>query len=98
MPLQFGCKRLPDSRKREMIEIFLNDVIIKNMPVLPYDEKAARWHAEQRAELTAKGAAPSFVDGQIASVAKVNGLVLVTGNVKDFERFAGIEIENWFES
>ncbi len=93
--LHFGCKRLPNSKKRERIETFLMEVVNKNMPILPYDERAAMWHAEERARLTAKGMTPAFVDGQIAAVAKVNGLILVTGNIKDYEGFAGIRMENW---
>ena len=35
------------------------------------------------------------VDGQIAAIARVNELVLVTVNVKDFARFKDVEVENW---
>jgi len=38
---------------------------------------------------------PSFVDGQIAAIAKVNGLVLVTRNSSDFKKFSGLQLENW---
>lgn len=34
---------------------------------------------------------------QIAAVAYVNDLVLVTRNVADFQSFAGIRVEDWFE-
>ncbi len=36
-----------------------------------------------------------FVDGQIAAIAYVDDLVLVTGNVQDFKRYAGLSVENW---
>jgi len=39
----------------------------------------------------------SSMAGQIASVANVNGLILVTRNASDFDRFSGVEIENWHE-
>ena len=42
------------------------------------------------------GKTPAFVDGQIASIAMSNNLVLVTNNVSDFQFFAGLEVENWF--
>ena len=58
--LVFGCRRLPVSRKREILENYLNDVIKANMIILPYDERAAEWHAEERARL-------SF-DGQYTSI------------------------------
>jgi tRNA(fMet)-specific endonuclease VapC len=39
---------------------------------------------------------PSFVDGQIASIAFTNDLALVTNNVDDFKDFNGLIIDNWF--
>lgn len=64
--------------------------------VLPYDGEAARWHARERARLERLGLTPAFVDGQIAAVAAVRGLVLVTRNVRQFEAFTDLRIENWF--
>ncbi len=37
-----------------------------------------------------------FVDGQIAAIAKVNDLIIVTANVSDYQTFSGLTIENWF--
>jgi len=93
--LQYGCKRLPPSRKREVIEVFLLDVVKKNIFILPYDDRAAEWHAKERARLSLKGKPPPFVDGQIAAIAKINDLVLVTRNVEDFKLFSGLKSENW---
>jgi tRNA(fMet)-specific endonuclease VapC len=93
--LQYGCLRLPNSRKRRVIEQYLNNVIRQTILILPYDERTAEWHAKERARLSLKGEVPSFVDGQIASIAKVNGLILVTRNVGDFKAFSGLKIKNW---
>ena len=93
--LRYGCFRLPTSRKREMIEAYLEQVVQRNLDILPYDEQAATWHAEERARLTAQGQTPSFVDGQIAAIAKVNGLILVTRNAKDFSIFRDLQVQNW---
>ncbi len=93
--LVFGCRRLPVSRKREILENYLNDVIKPNMIILPYDERAAEWHAKERARLSSMGETPAFVDGQIASIAQVNGLILVTRNSADFKKFSKIRLENW---
>ncbi len=95
--LQFGCLRLPASRKREIIQSFLDDVLWPGIVILPYDEKAASWHARERARLTALGKTPSFVDGQIAAIARVNGLILVTRNASDFKSFAELKIQNWHD-
>jgi len=93
--LVFGCRRLPLSRKREILEHYLYDVLKPNMTILPYDERAAEWHAKERARLTSKGNTPAFVDGQIASIAKVNELILVTRNSADFKNFSELKLENW---
>jgi tRNA(fMet)-specific endonuclease VapC len=95
--LQFGCYRLPASRKRSILKSFLSDVVRPSMEILPYDEAAAEWHADQRARLNTIGKPPSFVDGQIAAIAKVNQLILVTRNVSDFEVFSELDLQNWHE-
>ena len=96
--LQYGCLRLPVSRKRELLEAYLQDVVWQNLDILPYDERAAGWHAEQRARLSARGQTPSFVDGQIAAIAKVSGLALVTRNVSDFSLFEDLDVKSWHGS
>jgi tRNA(fMet)-specific endonuclease VapC len=78
-----------------MIESFLEDVIRQNMVIFPYDERAAKWHAQERARLSAQGQMPPYVDGQIAAITKVNGLVLVTRNTTDFEMFSDLKVQNW---
>ena len=93
--LFYGCQRLSGSRKREILETFLHDVLKPNMIILPYDERAAEWHAKERARLTSLAQMPSFVDGQIAAIAKVNSLILVTRNTSDFKKFSGLKLENW---
>jgi tRNA(fMet)-specific endonuclease VapC len=96
--LIFGYLRLSVSRKREMIKAYLEDVVLRSMDILPYDEHAAEWHAEQRAKLSRQGKIPSFVDGQIAAIAWVNGMTLVTRNTDDFKSFENLEILNWHKA
>jgi tRNA(fMet)-specific endonuclease VapC len=85
----------PASRKRKLIETFLDDVIRPNIVILPYDDRVAQWHAIERARLVGLGLTPSFIDGQIAAVSIVNDLILVTRNVQDYTVFTGLKIENW---
>jgi len=47
--LIFGCKRLPESRKRRNIEKYLNEVVKPQIPMLSYDANAAIWHGTERA-------------------------------------------------
>ena len=93
--LQFGCARLPVSRRRDAIKRFLEDVVVASFPLLDYDRAAAEWHARERVRLEAAGKTPPFVDGQIAAIACVNDLVLVTANKVDFRGFKGLRVEGW---
>lgn len=93
--LRFGAARLEASTKRRTIEAYLDEVVKATVPILPYDEAAAGWHAAERARLVAAGRTPPFADGMIAAIAAVNVLVLVTGNVGDYAAFTGLVVENW---
>lgn len=93
--LQFGCARLPKSRRKDAIERYLEDVVLASFPILDYDRAAAEWHARESARLEAAGKTPPFVDGQIAAIACVNDLTLVTANKGDFRGFEGLRVEGW---
>ena len=93
--LIYGCRRLPAGKRRVALEAYLNDVVRESFPVLPYDEVAAAWHGVERARLEALGRPTSYVDAQIAAIAQVNQLVLVTANRKDFAHFKDLKIEDW---
>ena len=96
--LRFGCSRLPPSRRRDVFERYLEEIVLFSFPVLNYGRKAADWHARERARLVASGRTPPLVDGQIAAIAYVQGLVLVTSNTRDFLAFDGLKIENWLQT
>jgi tRNA(fMet)-specific endonuclease VapC len=93
--LEFGCRRLPAGKRRAALESYLSDVVRASFAILPYDQAAATQHALQRARLERAGLPSPFVDGQIAAIAQVNGLVLVTRNERDFARYEHLRVENW---
>lgn len=93
--LLYGCRRMPPSKKRRELESYLTMVVQPDVPILPYDETAAIWHAAERARLSRRGRSPSFADGQIAAIAHINGLILVTRNRRDFAGFRELELEDW---
>ena len=93
--LLFGCFRLPESERRSAIETYLFEIVGPSFPILPYDERAAHWHALQRARLSTTGKTPPFADGQIAAIAAVEDLILITFNTPDYEHFPGIQVEDW---
>jgi tRNA(fMet)-specific endonuclease VapC len=93
--LCYGALRLSASKKRRAIEAYLEEAVRSALPILPYDEEAAGWHARERARLAKRGRPPSASDGQVAAIARVNDLVLVTANLKNFRRFQGLKMEDW---
>ena len=96
--LLYGCLRLDASPRRDRLYRYLHDVVATTLPIVAYDEPVAARHAAERARLAREGRTPSFVDGQIAAIAQVHGLVLVTRNVSDFELFEDLAVENWFDA
>jgi tRNA(fMet)-specific endonuclease VapC len=93
--LIYGCRRLPNGKRRDALEQYLHDVVEASFPILPYNQPAATWHGHERARLESLGKPAPFTDGQIAAIAHANDLVLVTVNVKDFARFKGLRVTNW---
>ncbi len=93
--LRFGVERLPSGKRRRAIEAYLDDAVATALPILPYDGRAAEWHARERARLSKRGTPPSAADGQIAAIAAVNGLIVVSANAHDFRGFRDLEVENW---
>ena len=91
-----GCYRMADSKRRRAIEAYLQEEVKVKLPILPYTQEAAEWFAKERARLIPLGLTPSYADGQIAAIAKVNNLILVTRNVADYANFQDLAIENWF--
>lgn len=93
--LYFGVGRLPAGSRKQMLERWLGGVLA-SYTILPYGDACARWLGMERARLMACGKTVSRADGEIASVAVVSGLTLVTRNVTDFQYFEGLEVQNWF--
>lgn len=94
--LLYGTARLPESHRRRLLEQYVERLGL-DVPILPYDQRAAGWHARERARLEALGLPTPYADGQIAAIAVTNDLVLVTANVRDFGPFTSglLRVENW---
>lgn len=95
--LVYGLAKMRDGSKRRSLELYLLQGVATEIPMLSYDQMAAQWHATERARLAQAGIVTPFVDGQIAAIAVVNHLILVTKNIKDFRPYAGLVLENWLE-
>lgn len=60
-----------------------------------FDERAAAHFGQLRAELSLAGQVIGPYDMMIAGHARSLGLILVTNNLKEFQRVPGLRIENW---
>ncbi len=74
----------------ETIRLFLMDFV-----VLPFDAEDARQAAGIRAELKKAGTPIGPYDVLIAGQAKARDLILVSNNVREFERVPDLRLEDW---
>lgn len=80
---------LPEHNRRQ-VEDF-----VSRLEILPYGDKAAAHYGDIRAMLERQGKTIGVNDLHIAAHGRSEGLVLVTNNLKEFERVAGLRTENW---
>ncbi|MBS9389908.1 MAG: type II toxin-antitoxin system VapC family toxin [Dolichospermum sp. WA123] len=73
-------------RQQEFLKLFVS---------LPFDDDASFIYGRIRAELSTKGIIIGANDLQIAAIAMVNNLILVTHNVREFSRVNGLRFEDW---
>lgn len=65
------------------------------LDILDYDALAASHSGQLRAELAQGGKPIGPYDQLIAGHARSKGLILVTNNLREFERVPGLRIEDW---
>jgi tRNA(fMet)-specific endonuclease VapC len=65
------------------------------LEVMPFAAKAAVHFGQVRAELARLGMVCGAYDMLIGAHARSEGLVLVTNNVREFQRIPGLRVDNW---
>lgn len=71
------------------------DMLLAGIQIIPFDEAAARLYGPIRAELERLGEVIGPYDLMIAAQALSLDAVLVTDNLGEFGRVAGLAVENW---
>jgi tRNA(fMet)-specific endonuclease VapC len=89
--LIYGVER-SSQPKRNLADI---ESMAARLEILAFDEKAANHFGQIRSELYRIGQPIGPYDMMIAGHARSSGLILVTNNVKEFDRVPGLMIENW---
>jgi predicted nucleic acid-binding protein len=75
----------------------LDETLLPNLPILPFDASAGRRYGEVRAELERRGTPIGDADLRIASIALTRDLTVVTANVRHFQKVPGLAVENWLD-
>jgi tRNA(fMet)-specific endonuclease VapC len=68
---------------------------VSRLVVLDYGSKAAAHYGDIRAVLERKGLTIGVNDLHIAGHARSEGLMLVTNNMREFERVEALRLDNW---
>jgi predicted nucleic acid-binding protein len=91
--LIYGARRVG----REDLSRRVEQVIRRAQTVLAFDTTAARTFGFLKATLEQRGTPLAEPDLRIASIALSRGLILVTRNVRYFQRVAELTVENWID-
>ncbi|MBM9612710.1 tRNA(fMet)-specific endonuclease VapC [Desulfobulbus rhabdoformis] len=91
---------LHGAEKSSMVSHNLRKVedFVSRLEVLTYDDNAAAHYGQIRADLEKKGTTSGVNDLHIAGHARSKSLILVTNNMREFERVEGLRLENWIEA
>lgn len=90
--LIFGAENSPNPKKNHQII----DDFTYQLKILPIFN-AIPTYAKEKVRLRKKGIMISDFDLLIDSTAVANDLIVITENIKEFERISGIEIDNWIK-
>lgn len=90
--LQYGAGR--SAAPRSLLARL--DDFLANVAVLPFDREAARASARVRLDLERVGSPIGPLDVLIAGSALAHRATLVTRNVAEFRRVAGLRVVDWY--
>lgn len=65
------------------------------LDVLAFSQKAAVHYGQLRADLERAGTPAGAHDMLIGAHARSEGLIVVTNNIREFKRMAGVRVETW---
>lgn len=89
--LCYGAARYEDPHAR----LSLIDSFAARLLVLPFDSRAAFHAGNIRAALEREGRMIGAYDVMIAAIARAQGLIIATNNVREFSRVEGLRVERW---
>jgi tRNA(fMet)-specific endonuclease VapC len=87
--IENGNNNLKEERWRQL------DIFTQRLLIEPWDENAGRHYGSIRAQLKKEGTPIGNNDLLIAAHARSINAVLVTNNVREFNRVPNLTVENW---
>jgi predicted nucleic acid-binding protein len=75
----------------------IEEILSRDLIILPFDSSAARRYGELRADLETRGVTIGDSDTRIAAIALHKDLTIVTGNTRHFKRVPNLRVENWLD-
>lgn len=96
--LWYGIHCYQESERKQQLTSYLELLMEDGLVILPFCKDSAEWLAIERARLKRQGVVPTKCDSEVAALAAVNNLILVTRNTADFDMFEGLRVENWFST
>ena len=88
--LQYGAKKRSNRILTQKVQALCN-----LLPIIPWNDEAAKAYAKLRVELETAGTPIGNMDMLIAASAIAEDATLVTNNVEHFSRITSLKIENW---
>jgi tRNA(fMet)-specific endonuclease VapC len=88
--LRFGARKRGSAKLTAQVE-----AVLEALTILPFESPADVEYAGIRANLEAAGKVIGGSDLLIAAHALALNMVLVTANIREFERVDGLKVENW---
>jgi predicted nucleic acid-binding protein len=92
--LLHGIFRAKDSNIRSRRSAFVEG-ILERFSIIPIDITTSRIHSQLWANLESHGTMIGLHDLWLAATCISNGYILVTSNLREFERVLGLKIECW---
>jgi len=92
--LLHGVHRSTDAAVRARRSAWV-EAILERFPLLPVDVQIARSHAQVWAELASRGQLIGPHDLWLAASCLAHGLIMVTANIREFNRVPGLQVEQW---
>jgi len=71
------------------------DQFAARLDVLPFGERAATHYGQIRADLERAGHPVGLHDMMIGGHARSEGLILVSNDLREFQRIEGLRVDNW---